>query len=227
MATTLVPLSALPREERGKNAARALRREGRTPAVFYGHGDETRALSLETHELERLLTSISVENTLIQLKTEGGEENRALIREVQWHPFKAQILHVDLYHVHAGEKITLEIPVHLVGNPIGVREEGGVLQQVRHELEVECLPRHIPEQIEIDVNELSIGDSVHIRDLQLENVDILADGELTLCSVVAPTVAAEPEEDEDEVLEPEMVGDEDAGAEDEAEAEPKAEEGEA
>jgi large subunit ribosomal protein L25 len=209
MAATL---TARTRDERGKSAARALRRSGRIPAVAYGHGEETQSLSVDSLELEKLLSSISVENTLIELQVEGGQPSRALIREVQYHPAKPVILHVDLFQVHAGEKLHLEVPIRLQGNPVGVREQGGVLQQVLNDLEVECLPKDIPEAVNIEVVDLGIGDTVHVRDLDIPNVTILNDADLTICSIVAPTVAALPETPEDEPgiggdVEPELIRD--------------------
>lgn len=214
-----VVLSAQPREQRGKNAARALRRSGRVPAVVYGHGEDTRALSIDTLELSKLLGSISVENTLVELQVEGAEPARALIREVQQHPFKPIILHVDLYQVHAGETLRLEIPIRIVGDPVGVRVDSGVLDQVIHDLQVECLPRDIPEYFEIDVAELGIGDSIRVHDIQRPNVRILNDGDQPIVSVVHPTVAAlpEPAETEEGVggeVEPELIRDRDEDADD-------------
>src|SRR5688572_26429484 len=144
MAATL---HARPRSTFGKNAARKLRSAGHIPAVIYGHGDETRSLEIPSNELDRLLSTISVENTLIDLQVEGSKGTQALIREVQYHAVKPFVLHVDFLQIHAGEKIHLLIPVRLHGTPRGVREGGGVLQEVLHELEVECLPSDIPEGI--------------------------------------------------------------------------------
>jgi large subunit ribosomal protein L25 len=201
-----VTLSATPRSERGKSAARTLRRSGRIPAVMYGHGDETRELSLDALELERLISSISIENTLIDVQIEGADTTRALIREVQWHPYKPLVLHVDFYQIHAGESLKLDVPVRLVGTPVGVREQGGVLQQVLHELHIECLPRNIPETLEIDVTGLAINDSVNVSSVSVPNVTILNDPDLSICSVTGPTVAALPEEPTTETdVQPELV----------------------
>jgi large subunit ribosomal protein L25 len=203
MAATL---SATPRSERGKGAARTLRRSGRIPAVMYGRGDETHALTVDAHELERLISSVSIENTLIDVQIEGGDTTRALIREVQYHPYKPQVLHVDFYQVHAGEPMKLDVPVRLVGTPAGVRDQGGVLQQVLHELHIECLPRHIPETVEIDVSGLSIGDAIYVHTVSIPNVTIHNDAELSICSVAGPTVAALPEEPTTEAdVEPALV----------------------
>jgi len=207
-----VTLTAEPRQQSGKSAARSLRRSGRIPAVVYGHGDETRSLTVNAHELKKLLASINVDNTIIELNIEGGESKQALIREVQYHPTRMDVLHLDLYQIHAGEKISLMIPIRLHGNAVGVREDAGVLQQVLHDLQVECLPRDIPEGFDIDIDHLRIGDSIHVRDLDVPKVRILNDEELTICSVTPPTVVDLPEDAEAEdtvggTVEPELVRD--------------------
>lgn len=186
-------LNARPRTERGKNAARKIRQTGRVPAVLYGHGDQPRELSVDAHELEKLLGRINSENTLIDLAIEGGETTRALIREVQTHPYRPDVLHLDLFHVHAGEKLRLQIPVRLSGNPVGVRVSGGVLDQVIYDLEVECLPGDIPDAVEVDVTELDIGESIRVQDVAVPRVKVLQDPELPIVSVVHPTVEALPE----------------------------------
>lgn len=190
MAATL---TARVRDQHGKGAARALRRQGLVPAVVYGHGDATQSLVVEALELDKLLGSISVENTLIDLRIEGGRASRALIREVQHHPSRPVVLHLDLQQVHADEHLHLDVPIRLHGTPVGVRDDGGVLQQVIHDLSVECLPADIPEGIDIDISELGIGDAVHVRDVSVPNVKVLVDADLTICSVTPPTVAALPE----------------------------------
>ena len=201
-------LSAQPREERGKNAMRRLRSEGLVPAVLYGHGDETRTLTVRAQELDKLLGSISVENTIIDLSIGDAQPTSTLIREVQRHPAKRLVQHVDFLQIHAGEKIHLEIPIRLHGSPIGVRENGGILQEVLRELHVECLPRNIPEAIDIEIGDLDIGGSVHVRDVSLPDVKILNDEDLVIASVLAPTVAALPEGEEGEEagVEPEVIG---------------------
>lgn len=216
MAATL---TARPREERGKSAARKLRAAGEVPAVVYGHGEENRALRVSAHELERLLAHISAENTLIDLQVEGAAKVPTLIREVQYHATKPGVLHVDFYVVHAGETLHVDVPVRYVGAPVGVRENGGILQEVLRDLAVECLPRDIPEGIEVDVAALDIGDSLHVSDLDVPNVKILNDPELVLCTVSAPRIGAldETSETEDGVggdIEPELIRDREGDAED-------------
>lgn len=203
-------LNASHRSERGKGAARKLRREGRIPAVIYGHGDETRALAVDAHELEVLFSRISVENTIINLAiAEEKAEVPALVRDVQAHPFKGSVLHVDFYQIHAGETLEVEIPIRLVGSAPGVRE-GGILEQPIHELPIRCLPAAIPQVLEVDVSGLDMGDSLHVSDIPLpEGVESLMDPERTICSVVAPAAVAAADDEEEglpDELAPEGVG---------------------
>src|SRR5688572_22088278 len=190
---TPAALSAEPREQRGKGGSRKLRSAGRIPAVIYGHGETTRSLTVDGRELERLFAHIRRESTVITVKISGEKaEVKALIREVQSHPSRGTILHVDFYQIHAGERITVEVPIHLVGTPAGVKA-GGILQHSLNELEIECLADQIPNEIRIDVTALEIGDSLHVSDLPLpEGVDSLVDGDRSVASVIPPTVVAAP-----------------------------------
>jgi large subunit ribosomal protein L25 len=215
-------LKAAVRTETGKGAMRRLRREGRIPAVVYGRGEETRPLSVDAHDFEMLTKHHSLDTTIIELSIEGagrkGGRFRTLIAEVQSHPYKPQILHVDFQQIHAGERVTVQVPIRLHGTPAGVRA-GGVLQHVLHDVELECAVEEIPESLDVDVSALGIGDSVHVSELAIpENVEILIDAERTVCTVAPPTVLEVPEEEE-AAAEPELVGAEEAEAEaEEAEA---------
>ena len=188
-----VKLRAEKRDGQGKEAARRLRASGRVPAVLYGKGAESVSISVEAHEATLLFQSISVENTIIGLEIDGEKKPvPALIREIQAHPYKPFIYHVDFYRIREGEKLELEIPVHIIGVPEGVRTSGGVLQQTIHEVKVRCLPTEIPSSFDVDVSNLVIGDSLHVSDLKLgEGVEVLLDPEQVICSVVVPR-AAEP-----------------------------------
>ncbi len=210
---TKVMLNAEPRSERGKEAARVMRREGYVPAVIYGAGEETRACKVETKQLEKLLTTTNYENTLIDLKTAEGEQ-RVLIREVQFHPFKPEVLHVDFLAVRKGEKIRLDVPVRLLGSSVGVKE-GGILEHHKHDVAVRCAPAAIPEALEFDISALDIGETVSVGDLTApEGVELLDDPSTAICSVVPPTVHVVEEEaelaaaelEEGEEPEPEVVG---------------------
>lgn len=214
-----VTLEAEPRSETGKGAARSMRREGWVPGVVYGHGEETRSCKVGTVELKKLLTSISYENTVINLKMDG-ETRPVLIREVQVHPYKPEVLHVDFLAIHKGEKIRVEVPIRLVGEAPGV-EEGGIMEHARHEVEVRCDPDAIPEFLELDVSTLDVGDSLSIGDLQVPSgVEILAESGHTVCAVVPPTKVEEVVPAVEEELELEELEElEEAVAEGELEAE--------
>lgn len=192
-----VRLKAEPRAERGKGAARKLRAAGRVPAVIYGHGDETRALTVDAHDLGRLLSRVHVENTILDIDIQGSGAVKALVREIQKHAYRDDVLHIDFYQIHAGEKVTVQVPLRFVGAAPGVKA-GGMLQHVLDEIEVRCLPSEIPESLEVDVSGLSIGDSLHVSQVSVPaGVEVLADGERTVCSVLPPTVGAAAEEEEE------------------------------
>lgn len=200
-------ISAQTRDEIGKGAARTARRGGRVPGVLYGHGEESVALSVDAGELQRLVHTISVDNTIVDLDV-GGAPYKVLIRELQKHPFREEFLHIDFFHVAMDEKIHVEIPIVLSGTPTGVKNKGGVLDHQLREIEVFCLPGNIPEKVELDVSELDIGDSIHVRDVDLPDVEILTDLDRSVVAVLAPTVIEVDEEEpvEDELLEPEVIG---------------------
>jgi large subunit ribosomal protein L25 len=183
----IVQLKAEARSSRGKGAARAMRRGGMVPAVIYGRGREPAPLSVDGVALGRLLEKIVPASTIVEL-TMGEETVRALIREVQRHPVRPGIVHVDFYEIRAGEKIRLEVPIHCVGIPEGVRNQGGTLDQVIRTVEIEVLPADIPERVELDVSALTIGRSLHVSDLSIPKAEILTDPALTVATVVAPRV---------------------------------------
>jgi len=219
MAQTVF-LSASPRQATGKGAARQARFRGRVPAVIYGHGRDTQPLELEAKALEKALQGVEPASTIIDLAVDG-KTVKTLIREIQRHPVRPDIIHVDFYEIHASEKVKLRVPVHLVGNPDGVRNAGGVLDQVTREVEIEVLPANIPDRVELDVNALKIGDSLHVRDLTIPNAKILTDGDLTIATVVPPRaeeVAAPTPEAATEVAEPELIRKVREGEEEEGEA---------
>jgi large subunit ribosomal protein L25 len=209
--STQVTLHAQLRDGRGKGAARKLRADGRVPAVVYGKEADTMALSVDAKEAEHLFQAISVENTIVELDIDGeGESFPTLVREIQVHPIRPLLLHVDFYRIQAGVKVEVEVPVNLNGVPEGVKSSGGVLQQVVHDLPVRVLPSQIPETVELDVTGLEMGDAIHIYDLELgDEVEILLEAERTIASVVAPKILAADEEDEaEEEVEVELIGEE-------------------
>jgi large subunit ribosomal protein L25 len=203
----ILELSATTRTAGGKGAARQARFQHKVPAVIYGHGRPTQSLLVDALVLEKALTGIEPEATLIDL-TVDGKKARALIREIQRHPLRPDIIHVDFYEIKADEKVRLKVPVHLVGTPDGVRNAGGVLDQVMREVEIEVLPEHIPDRVELDVTPLTIGHSKQVKDLVIPNAVILTGAELTIATVVPPRaeeVAAPTPEAGAEVAEPELI----------------------
>jgi large subunit ribosomal protein L25 len=195
------------RTETGKGVARKLRAAGRVPAVVYGHARQPQALSLTTRELEKLLSTISTGSTVVEL-TLGNATTKTLIREVQRHPFKKQILHVDFQELVAGEKVSVEIPLVFVGIPEGVRLSGAILEQILHSIEVLVDPSNIPNHIDVDVTNLAMGHSLHVRELTLPaGLEVLSDEDATVCAVAAPRAAVEetPAEGVEAIAEPELI----------------------
>jgi large subunit ribosomal protein L25 len=187
-----VQLNASPRSQIGKGAARTLRREGKIPGIIYGHAREPMALAIDRRELEKLLSRIAAESTVIEVSLDGTTA-RTLIREIQRHPFKREILHVDFQELVAGEKVTVNVPIVLSGTAEGVRAEGGTLDQTMRELEIRVDPANIPGPFEVDVSSLRIGQSIHVSDLAIpEGVEVLDDQDATVCVVSAPRAIEEP-----------------------------------
>lgn len=204
-----VTLSAASRTDTGKGVARSLRRNGQIPAVIYGHGRDPESLSLDATALERLLVGISATTTVLNVEVEGRAPVRALIREIQRNPIRpSDVLHVDLFEVQADEAIDVDVPVHLIGVPEGVRVGGGTLEQALHTLTIRVLPGDIPESIDLDVAALTIGHAIHVRDVTVPNAEILNDEELPVASVIPPrveTVAPVAEAAADASSEPELI----------------------
>jgi large subunit ribosomal protein L25 len=187
-----VPFSATTRTDTGKGVARKLRAAGQVPAVIYGHARTAQALQLEAHALQLLLERHPYQSTVIAL-TIGDTTSNTLIREIQRHPFKKQIVHVDFQELVAGEQITVPVPLQFVGTPDGVRHGGGILDQVLHELDVTCDPANIPHHLVVDVTALTIGHSIHAGEIPMpEGVTLDSDADATVCVCAAPKVEAEP-----------------------------------
>jgi large subunit ribosomal protein L25 len=206
MADTLT-LAAARRSDTGKGAARSIRRTGRVPAVIYGHDRPPEPLVVDAAAVERLLAGVHAASTLFDLAVDGGAPVKALIREIQRNPLQqSDILHLDFFEVRANEKVTVEIPIHLTGTADGVRNFGGVLDQVMHKLQIRVLPADLPGSIDLDVTTLGIGKSLFVRDLKLERIEVMHDGSLPICSVVAPrTEEAAPVETAEAPAEPELI----------------------
>lgn len=205
-------LNATKRDGAGKGVARKLRQGGRTPAVMYGKDMEPVHLSLNTMEAGHLFHSISTENTIVDLIVEGEKEAfPTLVREIQAHPHKNELVHVDFLRIQKGVAVEVEVPVELIGTPVGVKLHGGVLEHLVHEVPVKCIPSLIPQVIEVDVSGLDIEDAVHLSELTFpEGVELTIDDDRTVCIVAAPRAAMEEERAEGEEgagpAEPEVIG---------------------
>jgi len=192
-------ITAEVRESSGKGVARKLRAAGRIPAVLYGQGHDGVSLTLDSYELNQLLATAGAKTSVLELEVkDGGKGPRrnVLIKEVQKHPYKDIILHMDLLEIAMDEEISVMVPIEIVGTAKGVRLDGGILEMKRRELEIVCLPHIIPDTLTIDVTELEIGDNIHVEDVKVPvGVTITHDTNFTIMTLVAPAVEVEPEEE--------------------------------
>ena len=185
-------LEASPRDTFGKNEARRTRRGGRVPAVLYGAASEGDArtatpIAVEPKPLLKILHSESGANTLISLKLPGAAEAKVLVKEYQLDPVTHEVLHADFYRVAMDRVLQVTIPVLVHGEPKGVKQQGGILEHIRREIEIECLPADIPEHIDIDVSELMLHQGIRVRDLPVNpKWTPVSEGELMLVHVIAP-----------------------------------------
>jgi large subunit ribosomal protein L25 len=186
-------LKAATRTETGKANVRRLRRTGFVPCTIYGLEDKSVSLTINQKEIEKLLSEA---HSVIKLVNDGKEQ-RCVIKEIQYHPVKGDVIHVDLQRIKAGQEIQLSVPIKFIGEAPGVKM-GGVFQTIRSELDISTLPKFLPNEIEVDISKLEIGDSLHISDLDLEHITIHHEPESSLCSVVMPKKVEEPVEEEEE-----------------------------
>lgn len=212
-------IQAWPREESGTRPSRRLRQEGKIPAVMYGRGEGNVMLALDEHDIEELLDR----HALIWQVDLDGESTPVQIKEVQYDAFGEQVLHADLGRISLSETVQVAVSVETEGEPVGVREEGGVLEVIRHEMQVECLPSEIPDAITVDVSELDIGDDLRVGDLDLPAEVTPVDDSHTVVVTCVPPMEMVGEEDEDALAEEFMAEPEVIGAEEEEEEEEEAE----
>jgi len=183
-------LTAEIREGVGKEKAKKLRTKGLIPAIFYGPRSQTIPLVIDYKELTKVLQTEAGENVLIDLDIrKGAQSDRkvVMVKDIQIDPLQRIALHTDFYEVAMDEMVTVEVPVHLIGKPEGTKM-GGILDQVRRMIQIQCLPGDIPKSIDIDVSALKIGDSIHIQDIQVEKAKIISETNFTIATVVPPVV---------------------------------------
>ena len=223
----VIPLTGARRDRLGKGGARKSRAAGQIPAVLYGHGEAPIPVAIGTRDFEIALHRHEGGNPIVNLALEGGEYT-ALIRDVQYDPVTHDILHLDFQHISLTETVEVKVALHFEGLAIGVKDGGGILESILRDVEVRCLPTAIPASISVDVSHLNIGDSVHVRDIVVPNVEILTDRDATLATVVPPTVMEEKPAEEVAVAEapaePEVIAkgkkeEEGEGGKEEAKAE--------
>lgn len=181
-----ISLAADPRDTFGKGPARQMRRAGRIPATLYGAKQQALSLSLDPKDVQQILRSEAGHNTIFNLKVAGGETTAAMLVDWQKEPLRGRLLHVDLKRIALDQRIKVRIPVHTQGEAAGVKLQGGILEVVTREIEIECLPTEIPEHITVDVTELSIGQNLRVGDLKLEgDRRVLTDADRVVAHVVA------------------------------------------
>jgi large subunit ribosomal protein L25 len=218
-------ITAIPRDDLGKGASRRLRRHANlVPAILYGAGKEPRPLSIISKDLEKALENEAFYSQVIAVKI-GGDTEKAILKDLQRHPAKDRVMHADFLRIDEKVEIKVNVPIHFINEETckGVKLEGGVIEHQAVEIELLCLPANIPEYIEVDMQELSVGDSIHLSEVKLpEGVASVAlalgeDHDLPIAAVVAPRVAVDEDESEDETPAADDVpaGDEDAEKDDE------------
>ena len=209
-------LSFTPRIASNKGAARALRRAAKIPSVIYGHGNPV-TITVDAHEFNTKFKTVS-ESTIITLSSDGGETHDVLVKDYQEDTLTGRIMHIDFYEIEKGRLLRTHAAVHLEGTPVGVRE-GGILEVLAHEIEIECLPQDLPGELTLDITSLGPGGAIHVSDLpKLEGVRYLTSADQVVCTIVARREEVEVAAEEEEALLAEE------GAEEEGEEAAEAEE---
>ncbi|MBW1614045.1 MAG: 50S ribosomal protein L25 [Deltaproteobacteria bacterium] len=194
-----IQLDSKKRTMTGKGSARKLRSGGRLPGILYGPNTSPIRLSLDYKQFQKTLRERSAENIIFALRIDSNGKNqpkRVMIKEIQKDPVTREYLHVDFYEISMEKELEVDIPVYLVNTPIGVKG-GGILEHIRRELKISCMPKNLIDKIEVDVSGLDIGQSLHIEDINLApGLKSIEDGDLTIATVVAPTIEKEKVEEE-------------------------------
>ena len=221
MAKT-IQLKAEPRNAAGTTASKAVRKAGKVPAVIYGRHQQPQNLQLDAHALSMALGKGAGEHVLVNLEIAGGGTSLALIQDVQHHPVKRHIVHLDFHALKEDEVMHTTVPVIGFGEPVGVKTGGGLLEQIIRALDVECLPKDLPENITVDVSNLNIGESIHVSEINLPaGVTARISGENVVFHLAAPTVEAEAAPAAEGAATPEVIKEKKEGEGDAKKAEAK------
>lgn len=201
------------RDKAGKGVARTLRRQGMIPAIIY-RGGGSLPIAISKKAMAEFIDSTAGEHTVVNLKFSDGGSKLAILKEYQTDPLKGDILHTDFFEISLKEKVTVHVRIVTRGEPIGVKRDGGILQHVLREIEIKCLPDKIPGHLEADISKLEIGQSIHVKDIQVgEGIEVITTPDEILVNVVAPAVEKEPEAPAEgivaaaapEIVEPEVI----------------------
>lgn len=202
MATVL---KANPRTDLKGSATRKIRKVGYVPAILYGNKIESQPVAVEGVELLKTVRAVG-KNGLFTLDVEGKKKHQVMIHEIQTDPLKGEYTHIDFFEVDMTSKIDVDVPVRLAGEALGAKE-GGIVSHLLYEITVNCLPSEIPEEIEVDISNLNIGDSIQVADIRSQvSVDVVSEDEETIVTIQAPAAEVEPEQLEGEESEPEVLG---------------------
>jgi len=181
------------RDKAGKGIARTLRRQGMIPAVIY-RGGSSLPISISKKAMAEFIDTTAGEHTVVNLKFSDGNSKLAILKEYQTDPLKGDILHTDFFEISLTEKVSVNVRIMTHGEPIGVKRDGGILQHVLREIEIKCLPDKIPGHLEADISKLEIGQSIHVRDIKVdEGIEVLTAPDEIIVNIVAPAVEKEPE----------------------------------
>tara|TARA_B100001559_G_C16341852_1_gene548406 strand:+ start:89 stop:760 length:672 start_codon:yes stop_codon:yes gene_type:complete len=203
MATSYYKLDIETRESVGKKSTKALRRDGKIPSTLYFKGDEPESISIDKIKLYQALKS---EQRVFEIES-GGESQYVMVKAVQYHPVTDEIVHLDFMRVRRSEKMTISVPLVLVGKPIGVTE-GGILSQALNQIEISCFPTNVPDQIEVNIDKMELNSSISIADVSIddEEVEILSSIEINVATITAPSVEEELSIPDDDAVSSEGEG---------------------
>ena len=197
MATSYYKLDIETRESVGKKSTKAIRRDGKIPSTLYFKGDEPESITIDKIKLYQALKS---DQRVYEVEL-GGESQYVMVKAVQYHPITDEIIHLDFMRVRRSEKMTISVPLILVGKPIGV-VEGGILSQALNQIEISCFPTNVPDQIKVNIDKMELNSSISVADVSIddEEVEILSSAEINVATITAPSVEVEETDSDDDTV---------------------------